>query len=466
MREIKTNMQEFINLERISAKQRESSDRVGDFKEIYELLGKEDATTQASRCVQCGDPYCHNKCPLHNYIPYWLKSTAKMDLELSFNLSNESNPFPEITGRICPQEKLCEGDCTLNDGHGAITIGNIETFISEEGFKKGLKPLFPGVTTDKKVAIIGSGPAGIAAATYLLRSGIKVDMYERENRAGGLLTYGIPGFKLDKKIVQRRVDWLIEAGMSLYTNTNIGEDTAFDKILTEHDAVFIGIGAEKSRRAKIANESAKNVFMAIDYLRDVQREIFNENFDKKYDLKDKKVVVVGGGDTAMDCVRTALRQGAKEVTCLYRRDKHSMPGSKKEFKNARDEGVKFIYNVSPKEIVVNNDDKAIGIIMQKTIINKDGTSRGNIEIIRGSDFKVDANIFIFALGFTPSKPDFLASNGIEINKWGEIETGDDYQTSKLGVYAGGDCKRGSDLVVTAAKEGREAAKFIVKSLLS
>ncbi len=459
-------MQEFINIERISANVRESSDRVGDFKEIYDLLNKEDATTQASRCIQCGDPYCHNKCPLHNYIPYWLKSTANMDLKLSFNLSNESNPFPEITGRICPQERLCEGDCTLNDGHGAITIGNIETFISEEGFKKGLKPYFPGITTNKKVAIIGSGPAGIAAATYLLRSGIKVNMYERQNRAGGLLTYGIPGFKLDKNIVQRRIDWLLEAGMSLHVNTNVGKDLYFDDILSENDAVFIGIGAQKSRKAKINNESSKNVFMAIDYLRNTQKRIFKEESDIKYDLKDKKVVVIGGGDTAMDCVRTALRQEAKEVTCLYRRDKHNMPGSKKEFKNARDEGVKFIYNVSPKEIVVNNDDEAIGIIMQKTILGKpDISGRSSIELIKGSEFKVDANVIILALGFMPSKPDFLASNGIEINKWGEIETGDDYQTSKLGVYAGGDCKRGSDLVVTAAKEGKEAAQHITKSLL-
>ncbi|NOX15506.1 MAG: glutamate synthase subunit beta [Epsilonproteobacteria bacterium] len=459
-------MQEFINLERISAKQRESSDRIGDFKEIYELLGKEDATTQASRCVQCGDPYCHNKCPLHNYIPYWLKSTANMDLKLSFALSNESNPFPEITGRICPQERLCEGDCTLNDGHGAITIGNIETYISEQGFKKGLKPSFPGITTKKRVAVVGSGPAGIAVATYLLRSGIKVDMYEQDSRAGGLLTYGIPGFKLDKNIVQRRVNWLIEAGMSLHVNTCVGKDISFDEILSQHDAVFVGIGAENSRKAKISNENAKNVFMAIDYLKNTQKKIFGESFDKKYELKNQKVVVVGGGDTAMDCVRTALRQGAKEVTCLYRRDKHNMPGSKKEFKNARDEGVKFIYNASPKEIVVNNDNKAIGITMQKTILGEiDSSGRSSVEIIKGSDFKVDTNVIIFALGFIPTVPDFLASNGIEINKWGEIEVGNDYQTSKLGVYAGGDCKRGSDLVVTAANEGKEAAKYIIKSLL-
>ena len=459
-------MQEFINIERISAKCRESSDRIGDFREIYDILGKEDASIQASRCVQCGDPYCHNKCPLHNYIPYWLKSTANMDLNLSFKLSNESNPFPEITGRICPQGRLCEGDCTLNDGHGAITIGNIETFISEEGFKKGMKPEFPGITTDKKVAIIGSGPAGISAATYLLRAGIKVNMYEKDSRAGGLLTYGIPGFKLDKGVVQRRINWLIEAGMSLYTRTYVGKDITFDEIVSSNDSVFIGIGAQKSRKAKINNENAQNVFMAIDYLRAAQKKLFNEEYDKSYDIKDKNVVVVGGGDTAMDCVRTALRQGAKEVTCLYRRDKHNMPGSKKEFKNARDEGVRFVYNVSPKEIIVNNDNRVIGARMQRTLLGeKDSSGRSSVEIIKGSEFKVDANVVIFALGFTPTKPDFLASNGIDINKWSEIIVGDDFQTTKLGVYAGGDCKRGSDLVVTAAKEGKDAAEHIIKSLL-
>lgn len=459
-------MQEFINAERVSAKQRESSDRINDFREIYDILSTEDASIQASRCIQCGDPYCHNKCPLHNYIPYWLKSTTNMDLELSFKLSNESNPFPEITGRICPQGRLCEGDCTLNDGHGAITIGNIETYISEEGFKQGMSPEFPGITTDKKVAVIGSGPAGISAATYLLRAGIKVDMYEKDNRAGGLLTYGIPGFKLDKSIVERRIKWLIEAGMTLHLNKKVGDNITFDEIVNSHDSVFIGIGAQKSRKAKINNEKADNVFMAIDYLRSVQKSLFNEEHDREFDVVNKNVVVIGGGDTAMDCVRTAIRQGAKEVTCLYRRDKHNMPGSKKEFKNARDEGVKFVYNVSPKEVIVNQDNKAIGIIMQKTLLGEiESNGRRSVEIIKGSDFKVDANVIIFALGFTPAKPDFLASNGIDINKWGGIIVGDDYQTTKLGVYAGGDCKRGSDLVVTAAKEGKDAAENIIKSLL-
>ncbi len=459
-------MQKFIDIERSETKKRDSNDRISDFREIYELMNKEEASVQASRCVQCGDPYCHNRCPLHNYIPYWLRSINNMDLELSFKLSNETNPFPEITGRICPQERLCEGDCTLNDGHGAITIGNIETFISEEGFKKGMKPEFPGITTDKKVAIIGSGPAGISCATYLLRAGIKVDMYEKENRAGGLLTYGIPGFKLDKEVVFRRFKWLEEAGLSLHVNTNVGVDVSFDDIVTSHDALFIGIGAQSPRRARIQNENAENVFMAMEFLRDAQKRLFKEESERKYDVKDKNVVVIGGGDTAMDCLRTAIRMEAKSVTCLYRRDKSNMPGSKKEFKNAREEGAKFIYNASPKEIVLNSENRAIAIIMQRTVMGKrDESGRVGVEIVKGSDFRVEADVIIFALGFSPENPSFLAANGIETNSWGAIVVDENYQTSKLGVYAGGDCKRGSDLVVTAAKEGRDAAKSIIKTLL-
>lgn len=459
-------MQNFINLERIEPEKRESSERVEDFREIYEVMTKEEASSQASRCVQCGDPFCHSKCPLHNYIPYWLKSISGMKNELAFKLSNESNPYPEITGRICPQDRLCEGDCTLNDGHGAITIGSIETFISEHGFKKGMKPSFPGITTNKKVSIIGSGPAGLACATYLLRAGIKVDMYERQNRAGGLMTYGIPGFKLDKEVVARRVKWLEEAGMSLHVNSEIGKDISFDDVASDHDAIFLSIGAETSNRAKLVNENGTNVFMAMDFLRDIQKKLFHENYEKKYEVEGKNVVVIGGGDTAMDCLRTSLRQGAKSVKCLYRRDKYNMPGSKKEFKNSKEEGALFTYNVAPKEIVVNSKNEVIAIEMQKTMLSaKDATGRASVEVVKGSEFRVEADVVIFALGFSSSTPDFLAENGIEVNKWGSIVVNENYETSKSGVYAGGDCKRGSDLVVTAAAEGKGAAEAIIKSLL-
>jgi len=460
-------MQNFINLERIEPEKRESSERVEDFREIYEIMTKEEASSQASRCVQCGDPFCHSKCPLHNYVPYWLKSISGMKNELAFKLSNESNPYPEITGRICPQDRLCEGDCTLNDGHGAITIGSIETFISEHGFKKGLKPEFPGITTNKKVAIIGAGPAGLSCATYLLRAGIKVEMYERQNRAGGLMTYGIPGFKLDKEVVARRVKWLQEAGMSLHVNSEIGKDITFDDVASEHDAIFLSIGAETSNRAKLVNENAKNVFMAMDFLRDIQKKLFLEDYDKRYEVEGKNVVVIGGGDTAMDCLRTSLRQGAKSVKCLYRRDKYNMPGSKKEFKNSKEEGALFTYNVSPKEIIVNSNNEVIAIEMQKTMLSdKDASGRASVEVVKGSEFRVEADVVIFALGFSASTPDFLAENGIEVNKWGAVEVDKNYESSKSGVYAGGDCKRGSDLVVTAAAEGKSAAEAIIKSLLS
>ncbi|MBN2963676.1 glutamate synthase subunit beta [Sulfurospirillum sp. T05] len=459
-------MQNFITVERLAPKRREATQRIKDFREIYEIMSKEEASSQAGRCIQCGDPFCHSKCPLHNFIPFWLRSTHRYDEKLSFALSNESNPYPEITGRICPHDRLCEGDCTLNDGHGAITIGAIETFISENGFKHGLRPEFPGITTTKTVAVIGAGPAGIAAATYLLRAGIAVSMYERQNRPGGLLTYGIPGFKLEKEVVFRRIRWLEEAGMRLHVNTEVGKDISFDAIASTHDAVFVSIGAETSRRPNLANDSASGVVMAIDFLRSIQQKLFQESKGAIVDVKGRNVVVVGGGDTAMDCIRSSIREGAKSVTCLYRRDKHNMPGSKKEFKNALEEGAEFLYNVSPKEVLINSDGKAIGIEMQKTILgDKDAAGRQNVEVVKGSDFRVDADVIVFALGFSPSVPEFLSENGIEVNKWGGIIVNERFETTKPGIYAGGDCKRGSDLVVTAAAEGKKAAQAMIDALL-
>jgi glutamate synthase (NADPH) small chain len=459
-------MREFLTIERLEPAKRLVLQRLKDFSEIYEPMGASDATPQSDRCIQCGDPFCLNKCPLHNYIPQWLKAVAEKDLAFAFKLSNEPSPFPEVMGRVCPHDRLCEGDCTLNDGHGAITIGGIETFINEEGFKQGLKPFFPGITTDKKVAIIGSGPAGLSAATYLLRSGIAVSMYERSDRAGGLLTYGIPNFKLDKKVVERRVNLLKEAGLELILNCEVGKDIEFDTIAAQHDALFIGIGATKAKGAKIAGENASNVFMAMEYLSAIQRKNFGLSYDKKFDFKDLDVVVIGGGDTAMDCVRSAKREGAKNVTCLYRRDAHNMPGSLKEYKNAIEEGVDFTFNASPKEIILNDSGKAIGLHMAKTLLGaKDESGRQKMEEVKGGDFKVNADVIIMALGFDPCVPAFLAENGISVNSWGGILLNEKHETTTPGIYAGGDCYRGADLVVTAAYDGREAARSIVKSLL-
>jgi len=459
-------MREFLTIERIDPIKRGVVQRLKDFSEIYEPVEQHEAASQSDRCIQCGDPFCLNKCPLHNYIPQWLKAVAEKDLKFAFNLSNEPSPFPEVMGRICPHDRLCEGDCTLNDGHGAITIGSVETFINEEGFKHGLKPFFPGITTDKKVAIIGSGPAGLSAATYLLRSGISVTMYERSDRAGGLLTYGIPGFKLDKKIVDRRVGFLIEAGLKIVFDCEVGKDAEFDVIADQHDAVFIGIGATKSKGAKIAGENASNVYAAMEYLTAIQRKNFAVSYDKQFDFKDLEVVVIGGGDTAMDCVRTAKREGAKNVTCLYRRDAHNMPGSQKEYKNAIEEGVEFVFHASPKEVILGDNGKAVAVRMIKTVLGaKDESGRQKMEEVKGGDFTVNADIVIMALGFDPVVPGFLAENGISVNSWGGIVIDSTYQTSTAGIYAGGDCYRGADLVVTAAYDGREAARAIAKSLL-
>ncbi len=460
-------MQNFIKVERIEPEKRGSNERKKDFKEIYNVFKPVDAQIQAERCVQCGDPGCHVACPLHNFIPQWLKTTADKESYMAFKLSNESNPFPEITGRICPQDRLCEGSCTLHlDGYGAITIGSVETFISENGFKKGWKPEFADEFSDKKVAIIGSGPAGFSTASYLLRYGIRSDIFEKNAKPGGLLTYGIPSFKLEKEVVFRRFRWLEEAGVKLYLETEVGKDISFDELSDNYDAVFIGIGAEESQKANISGENGKGVFKAIEFLINIQKKLFGEESDDSFSVENKRVVVIGGGDTAMDCIRTSLREGASSVKCLYRRDALNMPGSKKEFKNAKEEGCEFVFNASPKEVLLNDKGEVIGIEMLKTTLtSKDESGRQRVEIVEGSEFRIDADVVIFALGFNNTKPNFLSENGIETDKWGVIKADENQETTKPFIYAGGDCFRGSDLVVTAAADGKKAAKAIAKKLL-
>ncbi len=451
-------MLNFTKIDRANPVKRGVMERIKDFKEVYTVFDKNKASEQSDRCIGCGDPYCHNKCPLHNIIPAWLKQTADNDIELAFNISNETSPFPEILGRICPQDVLCEGDCTLNDTHGAITIGSVETHISETGFENGLKPKFSKDKIGKKVAIIGSGPAGISVATFLLREGVDVIMYERANKAGGLLTYGIPGFKLEKHRVQRRIDWLIEAGMTLVTNCEIGKDKSFEDLEKENDAVFIGIGATKGKYPGLDGEKNSNVHLSMDFLTAIQKRNFDEKVENFIDVKDKRVVVIGGGDTAMDCVRTSVREGASTVKCLYRRDEVNMPGSKKEVVNSKEEGVEFIFNVSPKSIVSN------GINLLKTQMSEaDETGRQSVQIIEGSDYLEEADIVILALGFDQELPKFLVDSNLELDKWNGIKVNDKFQSSNPKIYSGGDSVRGADLAVRAAADGKAAAKAMVES---
>ncbi len=459
-------MLRFFDLERIEAAKRDVMARIKDFDEIYEIFQPEKASEQADRCIQCGDPYCHNGCPLHNFIPQWLRAVASRDLEFAFRLSNQSSPFPEVMGRICPHDRLCEGNCTLNDGYGAITIGSIETYISEEGFKRGYKPKFATKKTGKKVAIVGAGPAGLSAATFLLREGIDVELFDRQNRPGGLLTYGIPGFKLDKSVVERRVEILKEAGAIFHQNVEVGKDISFEELLEKFDAVFVGVGATKGRRAGIEGEDAKGSYLAMEYLVNVQKRLFKEEVDEVISAEGKDVVVIGGGDTAMDCVRTALREKAKSVKCLYRRGENNMPGSKKEYLNAKEEGVEFEFFASPKRILKDENGKVVGIEMIKTELTEaDSSGRKRVVEIEGSEFTLEADMVIFALGFDNVKYEFLEKNGIELDKWGAVKIDENGKTSNPKVWAGGDCQRGADLVVTAVNDGKIAANAIAKELL-
>ena len=452
-------MLNFTKVDRANPLKRGVMERIKDFKEVYTVFDGHKAQEQSERCIGCGDPYCHNKCPLHNIIPAWLKQTANDDLELAFNISNETSPFPEILGRICPQDVLCEGDCTLNDTHGAITIGSIETHISETGFDNGLKPKFTNSKIGKKIAIVGSGPAGISAATFLLRVGFDVEMFERANKAGGLLTYGIPGFKLEKSRVQRRIDWLIEAGMVLHTNCEIGKDKSFSDLEKEFDSIFIGIGATRGRFPGIEGEKNSNVHLAMNFLTKIQKRNFGEEVIDFIDVKDKNIIVIGGGDTAMDCLRTSVREGAKSVKCLYRRDEKNMPGSKKEVINSKEEGVEFIFNVAPLSI---EDD---GINLTKTKMTEaDSSGRQSVQMIEGSQYKEKADIIIFALGFEQEVPKFITDSNIELDKWNGIKTNEKFQTSNPKVYSGGDSVRGANLAVWAAADGKNAAKMIFESL--
>jgi glutamate synthase (NADPH) small chain len=461
-------MLKFVTVPRDMPEKRDASVRRADFHEIYAEYADAKAKEQAARCSQCGVPYCQSHCPLHNNIPDWLKLTAEGRLEEAYELSQDTNTFPEICGRICPQDRLCEGNCVIEQsGHGTVTIGSVEKYITDTAFEMGwVKPIRPKRERSESVGIIGAGPGGLAAADRLRRAGIQVTVYDRYDRGGGLLTYGIPGFKLEKDVVMQRMAQLEDGGVEFVLNCNVGADISFDEIHSKHNAVLIATGVYKSRELQGPGSGARGIVRAIDYLTASNRKSFGDavpEFDSgELDASGKRVVVIGGGDTAMDCVRTAVRQGATSVKCLYRRDRTNMPGSQREVANAEEEGVEFLWLSAPKGFTGDTVD---GVMVQKMRLGApDATGRQVPELIEGSDYIEGADMVIKALGFEPEDlPTLWGVEGLDVTRWGTIKADfRTHETSLEGVYAAGDIVRGASLVVWAIRDGREAADAILE----
>ncbi|KIH77983.1 glutamate synthase (NADPH) small subunit [Geoalkalibacter ferrihydriticus] len=461
-------MQNFINTNRQEQAKEQAPARIQSFDEIYRFYTRSQAAAQAERCIQCGDPFCAALgCPLGNAIPQWLGAIAERDLKKAFLLSNETSPFPEVLGRICPHTHVCEGACTLNDGYGAITIGAIEASISDLGFAAGYELPFPGVTRPQKVAVVGSGPAGMSCAHFLLRAGIGVEMFERSSEPGGLLSLGIPNFKLDKQTVRRRFDILQKAGLKLHLEQEVGRDVNFSELTENFDAVFLGVGATGGRLPRLAHERHGSVFLAMEFLTEVQSRLLGRKMHRRFDVRGKRVVVVGGGDTAMDCVRTAIREGAETVTCVYRRDEANMPGSEKEYHNAVEEGVLFYFHRAPTKIIVDNDGRLTGVeVLQTCLADPGPDGRRQVKEVPCSEHCIVADTLILALGFDVEDFGFLHKAGIQTRHRRLFVDRDTGRTSHPKVFAGGDCHRGADLAVTAAADGRRAAFAIMEQLLS
>ena len=459
---------QFLDVGRFDPSKKTPDERKINFVEIYGEYNQVQAANQAHRCLDCGNPYCEWKCPVHNYIPDWLKLVNEGNIIEAADLCHSTNSLPEVCGRVCPQDRLCEGACTLNDGFGAVTIGSIEKYITEKAFDMGWKPdLSHRKWTDKKVAIIGAGPAGIACADVLTRSGIKSHVYDRNEEIGGLLTFGIPEFKLEKSVIKRRRKILEEMGISFHLGKEIGKDVPFKSIYEDHDAVFLAMGTYTSLEGGFKGEKLPGVYKALDYLIANTKKLLNmsKNKEEYINFKGKKVVVLGGGDTAMDCNRTAIRQGAKSVTCLYRRDEKNMPGSRREVKNAKEEGVIFDFNIQPIDILGNT--KVEGVKVVKTELGERDQNGRQVPLpIPGSEKIYDADVVIIAFGFRASPAKWFENFNIETKKNGLVVAKEDqeykFQTSNKKIFSGGDMVRGSDLVVTAIWEGREAGKSIIE----
>ena len=457
----KPNPFQFVALPRLEPPKKPLAERIQGLAEIYHPYAEADASAQAGRCLDCGNPYCEWKCPLHNYIPNWLLLARDGRLREAAELAHQTNPLPEICGRVWPQDRLCEGACTLDDGFGAVTIGAVERWLADRALEEGWLPDLSGVpASGKRVAVVGAGPAGLACADTLAHNGVQAVVFDRHPEIGGLLTFGIPPFKLDKGVVRRRCAFLERIGVCFVLNTRVGEDLPFDTLLAEYDGVFLGMGSYRPICGGFPGEELPGVHRALDYLIANTRRLLGLPGERFIDLAGKRVVVLGGGDTAMDCNRTAIRQGAKEVSCAYRRDRENMPGSRREVGNAEEEGVRFLWNRQPMAIL--GDWKVEGVATIATRLGEpDRRGRRQPEPVPGSEEIIAADAAVIALGFRPSPAPWFERFGIGADTAGRVQAPAQaefpYQTTNPKVFAGGDMVRGSDLVVTAVAEGRQAA---------
>lgn len=458
----------------------------GDWGELYGRFGAPEASHQSGRCLDCGNPYCSWKCPVHNAIPQWLQLVQENRIREAADLCHSTNPLPEVCGRVCPQDRLCEGSCTLNDGFGAVTIGAVEKYIVDTAFEQGWRPdLSEVAATGHRVAVVGAGPAGIACADRLARAGIQAVVYDRYEQIGGLLQFGIPSFKLDKAVIARRREVLEGMGIEFRLGVEIGRDVGMEQLLAEYDAVFLGTGAYRYTDGGLPGQDADGVLPALPFLVQNGRIVTGadpaqvggrpiagwEDQIRLPDLAGRRVVVLGGGDTGMDCVRSAIRLGAGKVTCAYRRDEASMPGSAREVANAREEGVRFLFNRQPLAIESDEQGRVSGVrVVQTRLGEPDARGRRNAVPVEGSESLIEADVVIIAFGFSPTVPEWMTRLGIEGTGNGRILAGPaagaglPYQTAHPRVFAGGDAVRGADLVVTAVAEGRDAAQSIAELL--
>jgi glutamate synthase (NADPH/NADH) small chain len=466
------NLFQFIEVERVDPQKKRIERRRHEFVEIYNPFQKSQVQMQADRCLDCGNPYCEWKCPVHNYIPDWLMLANEGRILEAAELCHQTNSLPEICGRVCPQDRLCEGACTLNNDYGAVTIGNIEKYIVDTAFQMGWRPdLTKVLKTDKRVAVVGAGAAGLSCADVLIRNGVTPVVYDKHPEIGGLLTFGIPAFKLEKKVMELRREIFTEMGIEFQLGVDVGVDIEFSRLLEDYQAVFVGTGTYRAIRAGLSGEDATGVYEALDYLIGNTDHLMGGK-RRRYpyiNFQGKRVVVLGGGDTAMDCLRTAVRQGASEVVCAYRRDRENMPGSAREVANAEDEGVRFLWNLQPLSIAVGDDGRVSGVEVISTELGEpDERGRRRPVPVDGTEKMLAADCVVMAFGFRPSPPDWLKEYGVELDGYQLIKAPEQaelaFQTSNPKVFAGGDAVRGSDLVVTAIAEGRQAAESILEFL--